>query len=942
MSEKKEYKNTLNLPKTDFPMKADLAKREPAILEKWQKMDIYQKLREQGKGRKNFVLHDGPPYANGPIHLGHAVNKVLKDIVVKSKTMSGFNSPYIPGWDCHGLPIEHRVEKILGKPGQKVTVAQFREACREYAATQIDIQREAFKRLGVLADWDNPYLTMDFKFEANIVRALGKIIQQGHLERGYKPVYWCLDCSSALAEAEVEYADKTSPAIDVLFRVKDVADFAKRLSLKPEQLTSAGIPIWTTTPWTLPANEAVALNPSVEYVLVNTARGQWLIAKMLVEAVMQRFNIAEYSISSEVLGEQLENLKLQHPFYDKEVSVVLGEHVTVDSGTGAVHTAPAHGQDDYVIGKKYGLPVVSPVGDNGCYTAQTPMFAGLHVSKANDAVLEALKAQDNLLHFEKLVHSYPHCWRHKTALIFRATPQWFISMEKNGLRKLAMEAIDKVKWVPEWGKARISSMMEGRPDWCISRQRTWGVPLTLFIHKETKELHPNTLELIEKAAQRMEKEGIEGWYNMSAEELLGNEAKDYQKCMDTLDVWFDSGVTHDCVLGQSPELPYPADMYLEGSDQHRGWFNSSLLTAMAIRQQAPYKIVLTHGYVIDLEGRKMSKSLGNVIDPNEMMKTMGADILRLWVASIDYRAEINASNEIFTRISETYRRLRNTARFLLANLHDFDPAIHKVALEDMLALDRWAIDKARIVQDEILKAYEDYQFHLIYQKLHQFCAVDMGSFYLDVIKDRQYTMPTNNVARRSAQTAMYHIIEAMTRWLAPILSYTAEEIWQYLPGRERTEADSVLLSKWYTDLSPLAETAQMNQSYWESIRKIRDAVNKEIEAKRNEGALGSALEAEVEIYCDGLIQQQLLALGDELRFVLITSVAVVKALAEKLDGATETEVANVWVRVQPTEAAKCERCWHRLPSVGLNQEHPGLCERCITNVEGSGERRQYA
>lgn len=939
---KKEYKNTLNLPKTEFQMKADLAKREPAILEKWQQMDIYQKLREQGQGRKSFVLHDGPPYANGPIHLGTAVNKILKDIVVKSKSLSGFDASFVPGWDCHGLPIELRVEKKLGKPGQKINAAQFRQACREFASTQIDIQCEAFKRLGVNADWQHPYLTMDFKFEANILRALGKIIQQGHLERGYKPVHWCLDCGSALAEAEVEYIDKMSPAIDVLFRIANNEEFAKRLGIQINQLNAAGILIWTTTPWTLPANEAVALNPAVEYALASSAHGQWLIAKPLLETVMHRYGISEYSILSIVQGEKLELLELQHPFYERLVPVILGDHVTVDSGTGAVHTAPAHGQDDYLISKRYSLPVNSPVGGNGCFTPQTPIFAGMHVSKVNDAVIEELKKQNNLIHFEKINHSYPHCWRHKTALIFRATPQWFISMDKKGLRQAALAAIEKVKWIPDWGKARIASMIENRPDWCISRQRTWGVPLALFVHQETGELHPDTIMLIEKVAQRMEVEGIDAWYNIPAEELLGERAKEYQKCLDTLDVWFDSGVTHDCLLDKFPGLHYPADLYLEGSDQHRGWFNSSLLTAIAIRQQAPYQMVLTHGYVIDLEGRKMSKSIGNVINPVDVVKTLGADVLRLWVASIDYRTEIHASHEIFTRTSETYRRLRNTARFLLANLHDFDPALHLVAANNMLALDCWAVDRARLVQEEVLEAYEGYQFHFIYQKLHQFCAIDMGSFYLDIIKDRQYTIPANHNARRSAQTAMYHIIHAMVRWLTPILTFTAEEIWQYIPGNSAQKNNSVLLNTWYTELAFLPASSTMNQSYWESIRRLRDCVNKEIEEKRNQGLLGSALEAEVEIYCNGDLETQLKALGNELRFVLITSRADVLPLVNKPDNAVVTEIANVALVVRPTGEAKCERCWHRLPSVGMHAEHPGLCERCVCNIEAAGEIRKYA
>lgn len=938
-SVKKEYKQTLNLPKTDFPMKADLAKRESLILEKWQALNIYQRLRQQGKERKHFVLHDGPPYANGPIHLGTAVNKMLKDIVVKSKTLSGFNAAFVPGWDCHGLPIELQVEKKLGKPGQKVSASQFREACRAFATTQINIQREAFKRLGVVANWEHPYLTMDFRFEANILRALAKIIKQGHLERGYKPVHWCLDCASALAEAEVEYADKQSPAMDVLFRVQNLTDLSQRLG-GAVKLTAVAIPIWTTTPWTLPANEAVALNPYIEYAIIDTSQhGQLIVAKPLLESVMLRYGISYYTVLAVFAGEKLENLKLQHPFYERSVPVVLGEHVTVDSGTGNVHTAPAYGQDDFLIGKKYGLPMNNPVGDNGCFIAQTPIFSGLHVLKANVPIINELQKRGNLIHQETIVHSYPHCWRHRTALIFRATPQWFISMDNHGLREMAIAAIDKVNWIPAWGKARITSMIENRPDWCISRQRTWGTPLALFVHQQTGELHPDTLALMEKVARQMEKEGIEAWYKLSAEELLGADAQQYHKCMDTLDVWFDSGVTHDCVLGSLPELHFPADLYLEGSDQHRGWFNSSLVTAIAIKEQAPYKTVLTHGYVIDLEGRKMSKSVGNVIDPNDVMKTLGADILRLWVASIDYRTEINASHEIFMRTSETYRRLRNTARFLLANLHDFDPEKNLLLPEDMLALDRWVVDKARLVQEEIIHAYDIYQFHVIYQKLHQFCTVDLGSFYLDVIKDRQYTIPTDSRARRSAQTAMYHIIEAMVRWLAPILTFTAEEIWQYIPGKNRQ--DSVLLSTWYTALTALPADTVMDQTYWENVRCLRDCVNKEIEEKRQQGQLGSALEAEVAVYCEGQLQKELQALDEELRFVFITSSAEVFPLTKKNGDATATELPNVWLHVKPTTAAKCERCWHRLPSVGQNAEHPGLCLRCVINIEGPGEHREY-
>ncbi len=616
--DKIDYKATLNLPHTEFPMKANLALREPEILQKWQDLNLYQKLRQQGKKRTHFIFHDGPPYANGHIHMGTAVNKVLKDIVVKSKTLSGFEAPFVPGWDCHGLPIELNVEKKVGKRGQKVTTAEFLKACREYASGFINIQREEFKRLGVQADWDNPYLTMDPQYEANEIRSLAQIMKNGYMQKGYKPVYWCLDCASALAEAEVEYADKTSPAIDVRFRIIDEKEFLANFSgvERKHKKDEFSIPIWTTTPWTLPANQAVALNPETIYVLVAThAHDYLLIAEPMLEQVMQRYEIKNYHVVGKTRGASLENIKLQHPFYDRQVPVVLGEHVTMDAGTGAVHTAPAHGQDDFVVGKKYQLPMENPVGDDGCFISSTPLFAGQHVNKVNDLVVEEIKTKNNLLHFTKITHSYPHCWRHKTPLIFRATPQWFINMDESGLRTLALDAIEDVHWIPDWGQDRIYSMVEKRPDWCISRQRTWGVPIALFLHKETDEPHPNSVALMEEVAKRVEKKGIDAWFELDPKELLGKEAEQYKKCNDILDVWFDSGVTSDCVLRKRPELSFPADLYLEGSDQHRGWFNSSLLASLAISGKKPYKTVLTHGYVIDIEGRKMSKSLGNVIEP---------------------------------------------------------------------------------------------------------------------------------------------------------------------------------------------------------------------------------------------------------------------------------------------------------------------------------------
>lgn len=935
-----DYKNTLNLPQTDFPMKANLAQREPDILKKWQTIGIYEQLRRLRAGQPTFILHDGPPYANGHIHVGHAVNKILKDLVVKSKTLSGFNSPFVPGWDCHGLPIELNVEKKHGKPGVKISAEAFRLACREYADSQINIQREGFIRLGVIGDWDKPYITMQPEYEANIIRSLGKIIRNQHLQKGYKPVHWCLECGSALAEAEVEYAEKTSPSIDVRFTVVDPTDFLARFANIKTNIKNISIPIWTTTPWSLPGNQAVSLNPSLEYSLVECDGHELLcIASALLPQVMERYQVKQHTVIGQIIGEKLLDVMLQHPYLDKQVPVVLGDHVTVESGTGAVHTAPAHGIDDYAMGKQYHLLLENPVGDDGCYISTTPIFAGLHVNKANEKIIELLKEKNVLLHSTTLRHSFPHCWRHKTPLIFRATPQWFISMDQNGLRKTALEAIDRVEWIPDWGQSRIYGMVEGRPDWCISRQRTWGVPLPLFIHKETGALHPDTDQLIEKVALAVEKKGIEAWYAMDSATLLGDQAKDYQKCMDVLDVWFDSGVTHECVLQHNPSLSFPADMILEGSDQHRGWFQSLLLTSSAMNNCEPYKTVLTHGFVVDGQGRKMSKSLGNVIAPEEVIKSLGADVLRLWVASIDYRNEIAASNEILTRTSEMYRRIRNTVRFFLANLNGFDPKEHLVEVDEMLMLDRWAVDKARVFQEEIREAYDTYQFHVVVQKLHHFCVTEMGGFYLDVIKDRQYTMATDSLGRRSAQTALYHIAHAFVRWMAPILSFTAEEVWQYLPG---ANLESVMLAEWYQDLPALSQDALMNQSYWDKIRLVRDAVNKEIENQRNAGKIGSALEAEVHLYCAPQLKAQLDALENELRFVLITSYADVVAEHSSPLDAVVTEVPGLRLVIHATSQQKCERCWHRRQDVSAVAEYPGLCGRCVENVAGPGEERSYA
>ncbi len=936
-----DYKHTLNLPETAFPMRGDLAKREPEMLKNWYKQDLYGAIRKAKAGKKSFILHDGPPYANGSIHIGHSVNKILKDIIIKSKGLSGFDSPYIPGWDCHGLPIELKVEGMVGKPGEKVSAAEFREECRKYAKTQVEAQKADFIRLGVLGDWEHPYLTMDFNTEANIIRSLGKIIANGHLHKGSKPVHWCTDCGSALAEAEVEYYDKKSPAIDVRFRAEDEVLVAGKFAAAGEGPLS--VVIWTTTPWTLPANRGVALHPELDYVLVQVNGEQperLVLGAALYESVLARANITDFTILGRCVGADLELLRFHHPFYDFTVPVVLGDHVTTDSGTGAVHTAPGHGQEDFVVGNKYNLEVANPVAGNGTYLADTPLFAGQHVFKANDKVVDVLRERGALLHHESYLHSYPHCWRHKTPIIFRATPQWFISMEQAGLRQKALSEIKGVRWIPDWGQNRIEAMVENRPDWCISRQRTWGVPIALFVHKETQQLHPRALELIEEVAKRVEQKGIQAWWDLDPAELLGAEAADYDKVPDTLDVWFDSGSTHASVVDVRPEFNgHSADMYLEGSDQHRGWFMSSLMIGVAMKHQAPYRQVLTHGFTVDGSGRKMSKSLGNVVSPQDVMNKLGADILRLWVASTDYTGEMTVSDEILKRSADAYRRIRNTARFFLANLNGFNPAVDMVQPEEMVVLDRWAVGRAKAVQEEIIAAYENYDFHIVTQKLMQFCSVEMGSFYLDIIKDRQYTAKADSIARRSCQTALFHIVEAMVRWMAPIMSFTAEEIWQLLPGQRD---QFVMTDEWYTGLFGLQQGEALDDAYWAQLLAVRAEVNKALEVARNDKLIGSSLQAEVTLFANAELADKLNLLADELRFVLLTSKAVVLVADSQPEGALVTDVAGLWLQVAASGATKCERCWHHVEDVGSHEGHGDICGRCVTNVAGAGEVRRFA
>jgi isoleucyl-tRNA synthetase len=942
-----DSKYPINLPQTDFPMKADLARREPEQLKRWIEQGIYERIREFSRGRAPFRYHDGPPYANGVIHLGHAVNKILKDIVIKSQSMDGRDAPFIPGWDCHGLPIELAVEKKHGKPGQKLDAAAFRAACRAFANQQIDSQRTDFKRLGVFADWERPYLTMDPRYEAQQIRSLGKIIRNGHLYRGAKPVHWCLDCRSALAEAEVEYEDKTSTAIDVAFRVVDSADFARRTGIAAQRLSGpVSLVIWTTTPWTLLANEAVTVSADFNYVAVAVDRtGQrevLILAADLKQACLTRYGLTELELLGEFPGRVLERLQLSHPWLVRQVPVILGEHVTLDTGTGAVHTAPAHGQEDYLVGQRYQLAVVNPVGPDGRFLPDTPLVAGLRVDKAETPIITQLIEKGALLHQEPLRHSYPHCWRHKSPLIFRATPQWFISMDQHQLREHTLRDIKQVRWTPAWGEQRITSMIEHRPDWCISRQRTWGVPLALFVHKQTAALHPRTQELLLQVAERVETGGIDAWFALDAAELLGADAEHYEKLPDVMDVWADSGLSFECVAALRSDFTAPVDLYLEGSDQHRGWFHSSLLMSEALYERAPYRGVLTHGFTVDDKGRKMSKSLGNGIEPQDIMRTLGADVLRLWIAATDYSGEMSLSQEILKRLTDSYRRMRNTMRFLLGNLSDFEPA-EAVPVSGMIAIDRWAIARTRELHRNVVQAYRDYQFHQIYQQVHNFCVVDLGGFYLDILKDRLYTTPKASHARRSAQSAIWHIAESMVRWLAPMLSFTAEEMWRFLRG---ARAQSVFLTTWHEP--PEVPNEDID---WPALLALRGDVARELERLRSGGAIGAPLDAELTVWCSAPQYWRLSALGAELRFLMITSEAQVHEVAADsvpadsvpADAVVAPSIdgGEVWIRVCASTHQKCIRCWHHRPDVGQSPQHPDICLRCVGNLSLPGEARRY-
>jgi isoleucyl-tRNA synthetase len=948
-----DYKDTLNLADTAFPMRGDLAKREPKWLEQWFADDVYAQIRQARQGREKYVLHDGPPYANGQIHLGHVVNKVLKDMIVKYKTLDGYDAPYVPGWDCHGLPIEQKVEGIIGKVGQPhkdkarngeiVSPTEFRQACRDYANSQIALQMADFKRLGVVGDWDNPYLTMNFKQEADTVRALGRIYANGHITRGMKPVNWCLDCGSSLAEAEVEYEDKKSDAIYVGF------DIVNRDALAATQAVEGKLQaiIWTTTPWTLPANQAITVSEALEYSVVKTEKGHFIVAYNLLAHLMSVFGIEEYSVLATVKGSELMVLRAQHPLIpERQVPIITGEHVTADSGTGLVHTAPAHGVDDYNVGRQFGLPTENPVGGNGVYLPEAKVFVGEHIYKAQPQIIATLQESGHLLKHNTITHSYPHCWRHKTPIIFRSTPQWFISMQTKGLREQALHDIPNVVWTPAWGQNRIEAMMHGRPDWCISRQRTWGVPIPFFIHKDTGTLHPNTESLMEQVAQLIEQGGVEAWFDAPAEQFIGADVAEYNKATDTLDVWFDSGATNFAVLDNRGELTNPADLYLEGSDQHRGWFQSSLLVSEAIYGRPPYKQVLTHGFTVDAKGYKLSKSKGNTkgFEPQDIANKLGVDILRLWVGSSDYRYEMTVSKEGFDRTTDMYRRIRNTIRFLLANTDDFDPATDMVAANDLVSLDKYILTRAQAVQNEIRESYTNMDFHQVCQAVVGFCSQDLGGFYLDIIKDRQYTTKADGQARRSAQTAIFHIAHALLRWIAPILSFTAQEAWEVLKGSNKEQGNGYIFTQeWYE--FPAVDMDDVTENDWQLILAAKEAVNKAIESAREQKLINANLSAEVAIYSNGDMANALAKLGDELRFVLITSGASLHDFADKPAELTaaELENQNLAVQVAPAEGEKCVRCWHIVTDIGTNPAHAHICGRCVTNLpDGTGEVRHYA
>jgi len=926
-----DYKTTLNLPKTAFPMKANLKDLETRTILRWKEQGTYDRIQERNKGKKSYILHDGPPYANGHIHIGHALNKILKDIIVKYKSMQGFSSPYVPGWDCHGLPIEHQVLKNLGPKKDTMSKAEIRKLCREYAGKFIDIQREEFKRLGVFGDWDKPYLTMNYAYEAAIVRELGKFVTAGGVYKGKKPVYWCGSCETALAEAEVEYADHESPSISARFSLPDAHKAFS--SLKDKDVS---IVIWTTTPWTLVSNLAVALHPEFDYVAVDIGSNSVIIlAEALLAQSMQKFSITDYKVIEKFKGKKLEGLKARHPFIDRESLVILSDHVTLEAGTGAVHTAPGHGQEDYEVGIRYGLEVYAPVDHKARFTKEAGQFAGEHVHKANKGIITLLKEKNVLLAEGKISHSYPHCWRCKHPVIFRATEQWFISMKNNDLLRKTVENVHKVAWVPGWGKDRFLSMVEKRPDWCISRQRAWGVSIAAFTCKDCGQLLLDKT-IIDHVAAIVEQEGADVWFTRSAAELMpsGTSCKKcgkqtFEKEMDILDVWFDSGVSHAAVLKQRPELSWPADLYLEGSDQHRGWFQSSLLTSVGTTGMAPYRTVLTHGFTVDGSGKKMSKSAGNVVAPQEVIDKYGAEVLRLWVSAADYRDDVRISPEILTHLAEAYRRIRNTSRYLLGNLSDFDPERDRVADKDLLELDRWALHRLQKLVQRVEKAYDEFEFHVVFHSLHNFCAVDMSAFYLDILKDRIYTAKTSSIQRRSGQTVMHAILSAMVRMMAPVLSFTADEVWGYM--KEGAKTTSVFLAGF-----PKVEEKYLDdalEARWNQILAVRGEAAKALEALRRDKKIGHSLDAGVTLYVAPELYEFLNTYAKDLAFIfIVSSVSLARSTDAPADAVTSEVIKGLRIAAGPATGVKCGRCWMYSETVGTVKEHPEICTRCAGNL----------
>ncbi|QCI18139.1 isoleucine--tRNA ligase [Buchnera aphidicola (Aphis nasturtii)] len=933
-----DYKKTLNLPKTEFSMRANLTQKEPKILKNWYEKNLYQIIRKNKENKKIFLLHDGPPYANGNIHIGHAVNKILKDIIIKSKNLSGFDAPYIPSWDCHGLPIEQKVEEKIGIYKQKINTSKFQEECRKYAKNQVEKQKKDFIKLGVIGDWDNAHLTMDYKNEANIIKTLSKIIEKKYLYRDFKPIQWCLKCQSSLSDAEIEYFDKTSDAIFVAIKSSD-KNLKKIFNADILKGKDTYLPIWTTTPWTLPSSQAITVHPNFTYHVIETKTYNLILAKELVKNTLDSLKIKNWKYLISIKGKKLEGIKFSHPFLKNILlPVILGKHVTLETGTGAVHTSPDHGQDDYSVCQKYNINTINLINYKGDFKKNIhPKLDGINISQANEIIIQLLIDHNCLLHHEPLIHSYPHCWRHKTPIIFRATPQWFININKNNLRFNTIKEIKKVLWIPQWGKSRIEEMVKKRPDWCISRQRKWGVPMSIFINKKTGEIHPKNSFIMKKIIKKVELSGIQVWWNIDLKEILGTEYYLYDQIFDILDVWFESGNTHTTIKYKNKkDKKNYADMFLEGSDQHRGWFMSSLMISMLMNEKAPYSEVLTHGFVVDGKGQKMSKSIGNTISPNDIIKTLGADVLRLWVASSNYSNDISISNEILNRTSDVYRRIRNTARFMLANINDFNPNKNIIPKENMLYLDQWAVSRAKITQEEIIQLYNKYNFHEVIKKLMHFCSVDMGAFYLDIIKDRQYTLKKNSLERRSCQTAIYYIIHALVRWISPILSFTANEIWSYLPGKT---SEYVFTEEWFNKLFELNVNAILNHQFWNELIEIKNEINKIIEEEIKNKTINNSLEASITLYVKPKTKEKLKILGNELKFMFLTSHVLVKNYdLAPIDTKKSFLFSKFKIALQKSTEKKCQRCWHY--NIPMNNHHD-ICIRCISNTEGQGEKRIF-